>query len=1072
MLSAAQTGKHVTDSIKIQKGDTFQLGIKIYPEDATNKAVTWSSRDTSVATVSSSGLVTAKGIGNTVIVAETKDGGYKITCDVEVTENTCLVHFDVGGGYISTPYMEVPEGTYITLPEEIPVCPGNVFTGWQTTDSAEGEWTKTKPSSGSYETGYKYYIWGYEHNSDYTFVYGKNKDELISHVKSESKTFGSYNPSKMRYLYLIESSDKGSSFYPGKNGSNYNYFNADYIAEDGKTGTANIYKTEFYFESNVYKQDAAVAVIYQPGDSFLVTKDTVFTALWENEPPTIVLDSFECTPNCTTGFSVYIENNDATENLSFDFDFVYDKTAFEIESIETFFPEDGVVSVNGDNVKYEVVNGETGAFSGVFATVVLKIKDAEIKDYVFTIKVNKWVNGFGSVEPKIVDGIITINHSACVVHYYSPVECALPEDEVYEYGDEIIISNAPEDEDWEFIYWSDDNGIKYYPGEKVKLVDSYFYLQANWKPKWTPVITVENASGAPGETVAIPVNITNNLHSENTSIYVLVDTGNAIYKDFEGVQGLPVNGNIGTIYVKIPETAKNGDSYTISAVPTTFSVFEENGVIEIFEYVQTKTGVLIVKEPEEEYTVTFDPGKGTGGPKDMIVSGDEFTVPTEIPVRENWNFLFWMAQDGKSYHPEKTYTITENLDLVAIFEPGWMPEISVENVKGKPGEKVELRVTIANNKENPEKRSIIIGIEPYRDEREDHVFSYTVTELPQNGMIGKISFTIPEDAEPGMVYKATVDSDMWVVGGFDMASSEMLKYTNGSITVEEPEKATYTVTYDANGGTGAPSAQTKTEGETLKLSSTEPVRDGYEFLGWATSKAATSAQYQPGDSYTKDENVTLYAVWKQKEVIPEDAPTIMIGEVSGRAGETIEVSVVLKNNPGIASIKLSIDYDSDVLEVVSATISDAYKGIQGATVVENTAKKPILLNWAFMSISGTNVNDEKFATITFKIKDSAEVENTTVSVSYKSGDIFNAALDNVNFHTENGEIKIVKYIPGDINGDGNVNNKDVMTLFYYLSGLDYYVVEAATDINGDGNVNNKDVMTLFYYLSGLDYEIH
>lgn len=73
---------------------------------------------------------------------------------------------------------------------------------------------------------------------------------------------------------------------------------------------------------------------------------------------------------------------------------------------------------------------------------------------------------------------------------------------------------------------------------------------------------------------------------------------------------------------------------------------------------------------------------------------------------------------------------------------------------------------------------------------------------------------------------------------------------------------TYTVSYNANGGTGAPAAQTKTYGVNLTLSSTKPTRTNYNFLGWATSASATTAQYSVGGSYTTNNAVTLYAVWE------------------------------------------------------------------------------------------------------------------------------------------------------------------------------------------------------------------
>lgn len=71
----------------------------------------------------------------------------------------------------------------------------------------------------------------------------------------------------------------------------------------------------------------------------------------------------------------------------------------------------------------------------------------------------------------------------------------------------------------------------------------------------------------------------------------------------------------------------------------------------------------------------------------------------------------------------------------------------------------------------------------------------------------------------------------------------------------------WTVSYNANGGSGAPSSQTKTYGSTLKLSSTKPTKTGHTFQGWATSKSGSVA-YAAGANYTNNSAVTLYAVWK------------------------------------------------------------------------------------------------------------------------------------------------------------------------------------------------------------------
>ena len=98
-------------------------------------------------------------------------------------------------------------------------------------------------------------------------------------------------------------------------------------------------------------------------------------------------------------------------------------------------------------------------------------------------------------------------------------------------------------------------------------------------------------------------------------------------------------------------------------------------------------------------------------------------------------------------------------------------------------------------------------------------------------------------------------------------------YTIANFKYNQPD-VTYTVNYNANNGTGAPSATTKTiaaTSTTVTLSSTKPTRSGYNFLGWAESASATSAQYQAGANITMQTSSatattaskTLYAVWQK-----------------------------------------------------------------------------------------------------------------------------------------------------------------------------------------------------------------
>ena len=97
---------------------------------------------------------------------------------------------------------------------------------------------------------------------------------------------------------------------------------------------------------------------------------------------------------------------------------------------------------------------------------------------------------------------------------------------------------------------------------------------------------------------------------------------------------------------------------------------------------------------------------------------------------------------------------------------------------------------------------------------------------------------------------------------------------------------TYTLTYDANGGTGAPAPQikanTKATSWTFTVSSTVPTREGYTFLGWAgtATAAAPEAQYTAGRTVTltdSNRSLTLYAVWQQ------NAPAVNPDDLVGNA---------------------------------------------------------------------------------------------------------------------------------------------------------------------------------------------
>ena len=201
--------------------------------------------------------------------------------------------------------------------------------------------------------------------------------------------------------------------------------------------------------------------------------------------------------------------------------------------------------------------------------------------------------------------------------------------------------------------------------------------------------------------------------------------------------------------------------------------------------------------------------------------------------------------------------------------------------------------------------------------------------------------------------------------------------------------------------------------------------------------------------------------------IDENAPRIIIDSVRGTKGNTVNVRIRLKNNPGIAAMKLKVAFGS-ALTLTKVTYNSE---VGGQFQPPQSLGSPVTLNW-FNGVADCE-GDWVYATLTFLVaEDAQEGTSAAVSVTYEPDNVYDISETNIPFVIENGSVLIANYIPGDINGDESVNMKDVTRLFQYMSDWDVAVVEAALDVNGDGNVNMKDVTRLFQYMSDWDVEIY
>ena len=181
-----------------------------------------------------------------------------------------------------------------------------------------------------------------------------------------------------------------------------------------------------------------------------------------------------------------------------------------------------------------------------------------------------------------------------------------------------------------------------------------------------------------------------------------------------------------------------------------------------------------------------------------------------------------------------------------------------------------------------------------------------------------------------------------------------------SFNVTVPAWTSYTVKYNANGGSSAPSNQTKWKDQTLKLSTTKPTRTGYTFQGWGTSVSDTTVDYAAGANYTANVNITLYAIWKAITYTVKynanggsDAPS----NQTKTYGKTLTLSSVIPKRTSIEDNGTLTEYTFKGWATSATSTSVAYKA--GSSYTANAA---ITLYAVWSKTVSVNIYDVSYNT--------------------------------------------------------------------------------------------------------------
>ena len=251
-----------------------------------------------------------------------------------------------------------------------------------------------------------------------------------------------------------------------------------------------------------------------------------------------------------------------------------------------------------------------------------------------------------------------------------------------------------------------------------------------------------------------------------------------------------------------------------------YKIGTQTVTISYYQYKETMT--VTVNAPE--YSVYYNANGGNNAPSSQSkVQGTNLTLSTTIPTRSGYTFMGWATSSSAttaSYQAGGTYSNNANVILHAVWKAN------------------TYTVTYnANGGSNA-----------------------PVSQTKVHGTNLTLSSTVP--TRTGYTFMGWATSSNATVSSYDASGTYS---SNGNVTFYAVWiKNTYTITYNANGGSNAPTIQTKYYGTNITLSKGIPNKEGYSFIGWSTSNDET-VEYQVGATYTENTSIILYAVWKANE---------------------------------------------------------------------------------------------------------------------------------------------------------------------------------------------------------------
>ena len=926
---------------------------------------------------------------------------------------TYAVRYDANGGTGAPATQNKVHDKTLTLSSVIPHYEGHVFKEWRDiSPSGDGTWSETKPTSGNYETGYLYYSYGYEYNGDKTYCFGAVEERVANHMK---EALGSnYDATKMRYFWLVEQTNKGSSYEPVAKGGS---LVANYRDYSGKTGTMTIPYTMFFYKAPVYKQEVVSQTSYQPGGTYTANRDVTLVAVWEEAPTTYTIsyngNGGSGAPSAQTKTKDVSLTLSTTRPTRAGYNFLGWATSSSAVSAQ--YQPGSTYTANANITLYAVWEE-----LNTIAINAANFPDANFRTVVSTFD----KNGDGKLNEAEIAAVTAIYCDKKNISSLKGIECFTALTTLWCYGNQLTALDVSKNTALMELHCGSNQLTTLDVSKNTALNNLHCF-----KNRLTTLDVSKNT--ALTELHCGSNQLTTLDVSKNTAL-------NNLYCFSNRLTTLDVSKN-----TALTELHCDSNQLTVLDV-------SKNTVLKVldcsFNQLTTldvsKNTALTVLSCVNNRLTTLDVSKNTAL-KDLNCDDNQLTT---LDVRRN------TALESLSCFANRLTTLDVSKNTALTELHCGSNQLTTLDVSKNTALDVlwcyNNRLTTLDVSKNTALTELECESNSY-DITLNASQSYDLSKLPGSFDVSKAKSWNGCTIQ-GSVIKVNAGVNK-VSYTYDCGNGKTMPVTLNVVGVEAP--ATYSVRFNANGGYGSMAAVSNVSGLYTLPSCTFEAPSGKQFKGWAVSP---NGNVITGNSYNITADTTFYAVWEQQEVT---GCCLEVGKMVATHGKEVLVPISISQNPGFAGINVKIDYDKTRLQFIGSG------DIAGLDWTVNTGD-----NAGAVMVSTKNyTKNGEILLLKFKVLEDAP--DGFAKVSLFNVDVLTIDEKPISVTVSSGGVEVITRLPGDVTGDGVIDTRDALRLKKHLAGMDAPIVWQNADVTGDNDVTLADLLRLMKYLAGMQVEL-